>query len=382
MHVQLRRSPIWLLAVALVTVLAGCMFSDPAGSATATGDTRIQQLLDRWRQRADVPAVTLAVAYGSRDPYLAASGTAERGGDGGVVAADAQFRIASITKLFVATVVLQLVEESRLALDDEVIGYLPDFGHDRRITVRQLLNHTSGIPDYGRTKEFNEGLIADRDRRWTTDEVLALVNGVRPDFEPGADYLYSNTGYILLGQVIEAVTGSTWAAEVRHRILEPLRLTHTFVASAEPVPGGVLPGYIDVDMDGDVENVETGVRWVSLETTEGAAGAMVSTAGDLAKFGEALFGGRLLVPAMLKEMVAPGLHHPRNSNYGLGVAISRPDYRLTTWGHGGFTLGFISVLWYLPQHDLVVAVLANDVRANPSDLAELVARAELDTNKA
>jgi D-alanyl-D-alanine carboxypeptidase len=383
MHIRLRRFSTWLSAVALVTVLAaGCMFTDPYGAGTAAGDTRIQQLLDRWRERAEVPAVTLAVTDGSGDRYVAASGTAESGGNVASVAADAQFRIASITKMFVATVVLQLVEEGRLELDRPVIEYLPDFEHDRRITVRQLLNHTSGIPDYGRTNEFNEGLIADRDRRWTTHEVLALVEGVRPDFAPGADYLYSNTGYILLGHVVETVTGSTWAAEVRRRILEPLRLTHTFVAGTEPVPGGVLPGYIDVDMDGDVENVETGGPWASLETTEGAAGAMVSTAGDLAAFAQALFGGHVLRPATLQEMVVSGPHHPRNSNYGLGVEISRPDYRLTTWGHGGFTLGFISVLWYLPQHDLVVAVLANDVRANPSDLAELVVRAELDASTA
>jgi D-alanyl-D-alanine carboxypeptidase len=382
MHVQLIRVRTWLLAVALATVLAGYMFSDPYGSATATGDTRIQQLLDRWRVRANVPAVTLAAADGTRDPYVAASGTVKRDGAGGAVTADAQFRIASITKMFTATVVLQLVEEDRLALDGQIIDYLPDFGHDQRITVRHLLNHTSGIPDYGRTKEFNEGLIADRDRHWTTEEVLALVAGVRPDFAPGTDYLYSNTGYILLGQVIEAVTGSTWAVEVRRRILEPLLLTHTFVAGMEPVPDGVLPGYVDIDMDGDVENVETGDPWTSLETTEDAAGAMVSTAGDLAVFAQALFGGQLLQPATLQEMVAPGPHHPRNSNYGLGVTIFSPDYRLTTWGHGGFTLGFTSVLWYLPRHDLVVAVLANDVRANPSDLAELVVRAELDANKA
>jgi D-alanyl-D-alanine carboxypeptidase len=148
------------------------------------------------------------------------------------------------------------------------------------------------------------------------------------------------------------------------------------------VPDGVLPGYVDVDMDGDVENVETGDPWTSLETTEDAAGAMVSTAGDLAVFAQALFGGQLLQPATLQEMVAPGPHHPRNSNYGLGMTIFSPDYRLTTWGHGGFTLGFTSVLWYLPRHDLVVAVLVNDVRANPSDLAELVVRAVLEANKA
>jgi CubicO group peptidase (beta-lactamase class C family) len=130
-------------------------------------------------------------------------------------------------------------------------------------------------------------------------------------------------------------------------------------------------------MDGDVENVETGGPWPALETAEGPAGAVVSTAGDLAVFAGALFRGRLLRPDTLKQMVAEGPHHPRNANYGLGVEISRPDYRLTVWGHGGFTIGFKSALWYVPTQDLVVVVLANDARANTSDLAELVVRTEL-----
>jgi D-alanyl-D-alanine carboxypeptidase len=226
------------------------------------------------------------------------------------------------------------------------------------------------------TYSFHENVLADRDRRWTSDELLALVAKLRRDFAPGTDFLYCNTGYVLLGKVIESVTGSTWAREIRARILDPLQLRHTHIAGAEPVPGGVLPAYIDADQDGDVENVEAGRPWPSLESIEGPAGAIVSTAGDLAAFGAAVFRGRLLSPASLQQMVAESAHHPRNSNYGLGVEIMRPDYRLTAWGHGGLVSGFISKLWYVPHQDLVVVVLANDVRANPADLAELVVRAE------
>jgi D-alanyl-D-alanine carboxypeptidase len=359
--------------LALILGTAGCAQS--AVSAGGTPDEQLQDLLDRWRQRADVPAMTLAVDGPGRNTLVTASGTEARDGDTPPTAS-AQFRVASITKLFVATVVLQLVEEGRLGLDDPVAVYIPDFRHVRDVTIRQLLNHTSGIPDYTRTEHFHEGLLEHRDHVWSTDELLGLVADVRRDFAPGTDYLYSNTGYLLLGRVIDTVTGSTWAAEVRRRIFEPLRLQHTYVAGAEPVPGGVLPGYIDVDMDGDVENVETGRPWPALETAEGPAGAVVSTAGDLAVFADALFRGRLLSASTLKQMVAEGAHHPRNANYGLGVEISRPDYRLTVWGHGGFTIGFKSTLWYMPQQDLVVVVLANDARANTSDLAELVARTE------
>ena len=364
-----------LSVLALILVTAGCAQS-AALSVDDTPDEQLQQLLDQWRERADVPAVTLAVDGPGHRRFVAASGTEERDGDTPATA-EAQFRVASTTKLFVATVVLQLAEEGRLDLDAPVSGYVPGFRHARGVTIRQLLNHTSGIPDYTRTEHFHEGLLADRDRAWSTDELLGLVADVRRDFAPGTDYLYSNTGYLLLGRVVDTVTGSTWAGEVRRRILDPLQLQHTYVAGAEPVPGGVLPGYIDVDSDGDVENVETGDPWPALETAEGPAGAIVSTAGDLAAFADALFHGRLLRPGSLEQMVAEGPHHPRNANYGLGVEISRPDYRLTVWGHGGFTIGFKSALWYVPQQDVVVVVLANDARANTSDLAELVTRAEM-----
>jgi D-alanyl-D-alanine carboxypeptidase len=365
-----------LLTIGLVVALAACV-SAVRSHDTVPPDAGLQRLLDRWRQRAEVPAVTLAVD-GPASRFIGASGTAERGG-GTPATADSQFRIASITKMFVAVVALQLAEEGRLGLDDRLAEHVAGFAGGNQITIRQLLNHTSGVPDYGRTAHFGKRLLADRERRWSTDEVLALVSGARPDFAPGTDYLYSNTGYVLLGRVIDAVTGSTWAAEVRRRILEPLHLRHTFVAGAEQVPGGVLPGYFDTDEDGDQENIETGRPWPSLETTEGAAGAIVSTAPDLAVFGDALFRGRLLAPATLRQMVTGGPHHPRNSNYGLGVEITRPDYRTTVWGHGGFTPGFRSALWYVPQNDLVIVVLANDSRANPHDLAELAMRAEAST---
>jgi D-alanyl-D-alanine carboxypeptidase len=366
-----------LLTATLVAALAGCA-STGRTDAAAPPDVRLQHLLDRWRQRAEVPAATLAVDAPTIGRFTTASGTAERGG-GTPVTPDSQFRVASITKMFVATVVLQLVQERRLGLDDPLARHVPGFPGGDRITIRQLLNHTSGVPDYGRTAHFGERLLADRQRRWHPDEVLALVRGARPDFAPGTDYSYSNTGYVLLGRVIDAVTGSTWAAEIRRRILDPLALRHTYVAGVEPVPGGVLPGYFDTDNDGDQENIETGGPWPALESTEGAAGAIVSTAPDLAAFGSALFRGRLLAPASLRQMVTGGPHHARNSNYGLGVEITRPDYRTTVWGHGGFTPGFRSALWYLPQHDLVVVALANDSRANPPDLTELVTRAELST---
>ena len=360
-----------LLAVSLLTTTAAAAHILSPG----TTDRRLQPMLDHWRQRAGIPAVTLAV-YGPQGSRVAASGTTERGG-GSPVAVNAQFRVASITKMFVATVLLQLVQEGRIRLDDALSDYLPEFRQGNGASIRQLLNHTSGIPDYERVEGLNEDVVAHRDRRWSTQQLLQVISGARPEFAPGTDSSYSNTDYLLLAGVIERVTGSTWAAQVRRRILNPLRLRHTFVAGTEPVPGGVVPGYMDIDQDGREDKVETGQGWPALETTEAAAGAIVSTAPDLAAFATALFHGRLLNPATLQQMITQSPQHLRTSGYGLGVEVMSPDYRLTLLGHGGFTIGTRSALWYAPAADVVVAVLANDAQANPLDLAELVIRAEL-----
>jgi D-alanyl-D-alanine carboxypeptidase len=361
-------------AVVTAALLAGtgCAAVSPAAGPEQQTPQARQALLDTWRSRADVPAVVAGVDDAEGRTWVGASGTPERG-SATPVSTTASFRIASITKVFVAVVILQLVEEGRLGLDDPVARYLPDAATGR-VTLRELLNHTSGLPDYSQAAGLGKELLEHRDRRWSPAEVLALVARDKPQFPPGTGYQYSNTDYVVLAEVISVATGANWAQQVRERLLDPLHLTHTFVPGLEPAPAAVLPGYFDADNDGDEENVETGGPWPALETSEGPAGAIVSTAADLLAFGDALFRGNLLQPGTLKAMVAEGPFHPRNSNYGLGLEILRPDYRTTIWGHGGFLPGFRSVLWYVPSRDVVVVVLTNDSLANPPDLAELMTR--------
>ena len=358
------------LGLTAVTLLltAGCAV--PAGQPESRTPQARQQLLESWRSRTDAPAAVAGVSEAGGTVWVGASGTAKRG-TGAAVQPTAAFRIASITKVFVAVVVLQLVEEGVLGLDDPVATHLPD-SLAAGVTVRQLLNHTSGLPDYAQVPELQAELFAHRDRRWTSGEVLALVEGNKRQFDPGAGYQYSNTDYVVLGELIQAVTGTTWADQVRSRILTPLQLEHTVIPGDGQATVPVLPGYFDSDNDGDEENVEDGRPWPALETSEGPAGAVVATAGDLLVFGDALFRGDLLRSSSLQAMVAEGPFHSRTSNYGLGLEISKPDYRTTIWGHGGFLPGFRSVLWYVPSRDAVIVVLTNESRANPADLAELM----------
>lgn len=368
------RRPIrrWVAAAIGAALLATSACS--AEPAEGSPVDRLARVQDAWRIRAGVPAVVVAVRRPGELSWTRASGAALRGRPSPPLEADAGFRVGSITKTFVAVVLLQLADEHRVGLDDPLARYVPDYPGGDRITLRQLLSHTSGVPDHETVDEqHGRALLRDRSRRWDPAELIRTAASVRPDFDRGTRYGYSNTGYLLLGEVIAAVTGRDWAVEVRERILDPLHLDDTYVAGGEPGPA-VVPAYFDTDGDGDEENVETGLAWTSLETSEGAAGAVVSTADDLATFGDALFHGRLLGPHAQEQLVAEHPFHPRTSNYGLGVEIRRPDYQTLLLGHTGFVPGFRSTLWYLPDRDLTVAVVANSSAANTSDLAELVWR--------
>src|SRR5919112_6891209 len=181
------------LTLVLLMALSGCSTSPGPEAGPVSAPETLQATLDNWRLRGDIPAVVVGVADSDARTWLGASGTPERAGTVAVTT-DARFRIASITKIFVAVVVLQLVEEGKLELDDPLSRYLPDYSA-QGVTIRQLLNHTSGIPDYSMSDDFNKNLLNDRERRWTAAEVLALVKDKEPDFRPGTDYSYSNTDY-------------------------------------------------------------------------------------------------------------------------------------------------------------------------------------------
>ncbi len=362
------RAAVLLLAAPAVALSASVLAPD-----VAAGGSDLAAIQDGWRRRAGVPGVVVAVRDGAGPTWTRASGTATREGTA-PLDPDARFRVASITKTFVAVVVLQLAAEGRLGLDDPASRYVRGTPGLDGVTIRQLLDHTAGLPDYSAAQEgFGPGLLRDRDRHWTARELLTISSSVQRDFPPGSDYAYSNSNYVALGLVVEAVTGTSWAAQVRTRIIDPLHLGATYVAGAERGPA-VTAGYGDGDNDGDVENLETGREWASLATSEGPAGALVSTAGDLATFADALFHGRLVDGSALRDMTTPTSHHPRAAGYGLGVEITRPDWTTTVWGHGGFLPGFRSTMWYVPTLDRVVVVLTNDSRGDTADLAELLLR--------
>jgi D-alanyl-D-alanine carboxypeptidase len=276
------------------------------------------------------------------------------------------FSIASVTKMFTAACILQLAEEGKLSLDDSLSQWLPEFPNiNRTITIRQLLNHTSGVFDYYWHPDFEDSFRSDLTRRWTPEETLSMV--LEPYFPPGTDFRYSNTGYILLGMIIRAATGNKVSTEFRKRFLDPLELTQTFFYVEETISGEMAHGWYDFDGDGFIDDMTT-YPLTSYYSIEWTAGAMVSTPKDMVQWASALFEGELLSKTSLDQMLMfdPFSGEGRASNeYGLGVRRFNPTiaHGEECIGHSGEVIGYRNIIAYLTGKRVSVSVMINNMRA-------------------
>jgi D-alanyl-D-alanine carboxypeptidase len=272
------------------------------------------------------------------------------------------YRVGSLTKPFVATVVLQLVAEGRLSLQDTVERWLPGIlPYGDQVTIRQLLNHTSGIPD-----NVIEPLVilytlpGGRARAWTPRELVALIADQPLMFPPGTAFAYSNTDYVLAGMIVETATGKTLGQEVTRRIIRPLRLHDTFFPVNRPdIPGPNPRGY------SLPFNQETGPLLdftVYNPSFAWGAGNLISDLADLERFFRALLGGRLLPPRLLAAMTTPVDTPQPGLGYGLGlVVLQTPSGRLI--GHDGAIPGFLNIVWNTEDGRRQLGVMINELFA-------------------
>ncbi|GAA2260825.1 serine hydrolase domain-containing protein [Kitasatospora cystarginea] len=290
-------------------------------------------------------AVQAEVREDGHPVWRGAAGVADLA-TGAPVPNGARFRIGSVTKTFAATVVLQLVGEQRLRLDDPIERYLPGLvPNGGAITVRQLLNHTSGIYNFTDDPRFStEGETALQHwltvGRWTTyrpQAVVHIATAQPPYAAPGEKWKYSNTNYVLIGMIIERVTGHTWTEEVDRRIIRPLDLRGTSMPTTSPiVPGPHAHGYIQ-RASGQAADVT-----IENPSAFGPAGAGISTTTDLTRFNAALLSGKLLRPAELAEMKKQ-VPAENGSTYGLGL-VRYPTACGEFWGLTGGIAGYGTVL--------------------------------------
>ncbi|MBD0709710.1 MULTISPECIES: serine hydrolase domain-containing protein [unclassified Streptomyces] len=324
-----------VLAAALAAGITATVLAAPALAATPV---RADHTATQRALQAEVDAGVPGVVAQTRDGADRWTGTAgQRGGND-------HFRVGSITKTFAATVLLQLQAEGRIDLDDTVDTWLPGVvrgnGHDgRRITVRQLLNHTSGIYSYTSDPAFQQRVfgpefLQHRYDSWAPRQLVDIAMAHQPDFTPGTSWTYSNTNYVLAGMVIEKVTGRPYGKAVENRIIKPLKLRATSVPGNRPgMPSPSSPAYAKLspapgEPAVDVSRLNPSIAY--------SAGEIISDAADLQTFYRALITGRLLPKAEQRELTTTvAIPGHTDEGYGLGIMKRKLSCGTELWGHSG-----------------------------------------------
>lgn len=360
--------------LACLAGLAGVTaFATPAlaSDGPAEPPAKLQRALDDV-VAAGAPGALVEVRDGGR-MYRLTSGLGDLARKAPVRVAD-RSRIGGLTKSFTATVVLQLAGEGRLTLDDTVERWLPGrIPNGGAISIRQLLNHTSGIFSFDKDPSVLAPYRRDLTRVFDLDQGVKLAAAHGPLFAPGSRLSYSNTNYVLLGMIVEAATGNPIGSELRSRIFEPLHLRHTTYPSSSRIPGTHLHGYLPGPSPVDVTPLSP--------TIFGASAAIVSNAGDLTRFYRALLRGRLLRPEQLQAMktidpVATGGVPDsgiRGGGWGLGLIRERFPCG-TAWGHDSEIPGYTTAAWSSPGGTRQVVVLVNTLFSPDAPAARALRR--------
>ena len=275
--------------------------------------------------------------------------------------ADAMFEIGSVAKQFTAVAILQLRDEGKLSLDDEITKWLPDFDtRGNTVTVRRLLDHTSGIVGITEMPEF--GLLVSNPR-FPRDSAYALIKRYPFQFPTGTGQIYNNSGFWLAGLIVEKASGMTYEDYVEQRIFAPLGMTRSmYCNSSENVPRRAN-GY-------SIQNRTVRRAPTNVHTWPFASGSICSTAGDLVTWVKALHGGKVLSPKSYQEMITPAkLNDGTPLRYGLGLAVGKDARGLNYIGHGGAIGGFNAEAGWYPDAQLAVVVLINSGGGiNPGDI--------------
>lgn len=344
---------------------------EPDGpSATAVTREALQGRLDQLRERYGIPGISVTILFPDGSSWVGVSGVADVATKAPVTPSTS-FAIASVSKTFTAALILALVEDGKLGLDDHVREHLPDLTKvSPKITVRQLLDHTSGLRDYFYHPAIDRLLLAHPDRRWSTAEALKYVG--KPYFPPGGGWHYSNTNYLVLGMLAEAVGDAALGDQIRVRLLEPLGLRHTWYQPTESAMAVSAHGYRFASTAKDAKPIDLSdgtpvAPFTSVVTAAAGAGGLAANSSDLARWARALYAGGVLEPESVQEMlddIALTERYEPTVPYGLGVQLIDIDGQRAL-GHSGRLLGFRSAVRWLPDQDLTIAVLTNQSRTDP-----------------
>ena len=354
-----------------VTVFLVCLLINGAVQAqTSVADktalkAALQLKLDEWHKAGTFPGATLGVVLANGESFGLAVGFSDRDAKTPMKPTD-RMLAGSVGKTFAAATALQLIKEGKIALDDKIEKYLggePWFArlpNAKDITVRQLMNHTSGLVRYEFKEQFTKDLTANPEKVWKPAELLAYLFDTKAPFEAGKSWDYSDTNYIVLGMIIEKVTGKRFYDEANRRLINPLKLTDT-IQQDRPRLKGVVQGYAGPDTPfGGTDAMIVNGKFAINPQFEWTGGGYASTAQDLARWAKMIYEGKAFSPELLPQ-VLDGVAAPmigRETNYGLGVIIWKTTLG-TAYGHSGFFPGYITQMMYFPEHRAAVAVQIN-----------------------
>ena len=339
-------------------------------SATPMLRTALDARLERLRAKYGIPGISAAVLFADGSIWRGSAGLADVEA-GRPVTSDTAFSVASISKTFTAALILTLAEDGRLSLDSTARTYLPGLPIDRAITVRQLLDHTSGLRDFYYHPRIDKALLSKPAVVWDAARSLSYVG--KPHAQPGVSWHYSNTNYLVLGMLAEAVGRAPVADQLRDRFFTPLGLIHTYYQAVAQPRGPVARGYRFTGSNPTLPAIDLSdgsqvVPFTSVVTASGAAGSIATNADDLAHWAQALYGGNAIDRAsrdtMVADIVWTARYRPAVS-YGLGVQVIRVDGHLTL-GHSGRFLGSSAAVRWLPDERIAIAVLTNQSRTDPN----------------
>jgi D-alanyl-D-alanine carboxypeptidase len=325
---------------------------------------KLQARFDEMRQANGFPGATLALVMPSGKGFSLATGVSN-------IAAATPMRpndrllAGSIGKTFFATIFMRMIAANKMSLDDKISKWLGNEPWFHRlpnandITIRMLMNHTSGIPEYAELPTFTEDLWKDPYKVWTPVELLAYIFDKPGLFPAGHGWSYADANFIVLAMAAERILKKPLYGEIERGILQPLKLKDT-VPSTSPVLPGLVTGYSMPDSPFRFEGptLKDG-KLVFNPQFEWAGGGFVSNSWDLARWSFELYGGRVLSPDSLKQMESGvPVKTGKDDEYGLGVQIRHTDFGVT-YGHGGWFPGYLSEMEYFPEYNLAVAVQMN-----------------------
>lgn len=348
------------MTILILTMIMLCPFfscDNTPPDSEPTLPERLQEVLDTKRNLYNGMGVSAAVIIPDLEIWTGVSGTSH---ENNPITPDTLFGIGSVTKSFTAALIMKLVEDSLLSLEDPLSSWLPPFTNiDSSITIRQLLNQTSGLNCFYNNDEMWDAILSGTVRQWTPEDILSFVP--EPYFPPGTGWHYGNTNYILLGMLITEATGSSVSTEFRNRLWEPLELYDTYLATEETIPEPVAHNWEFVD--GSLTDLSQSTRLLNEIGVAWTAGAMYSTARDIATWARLLYEGRVLNQASMEQLLTfvptADFHAP---GYGFGVVSYYPEWANgeESIGHTGGFVGYITYMLYLPEHDVAIVVMVND----------------------